>query len=330
MNRRVALRGLAALCATAWSFRAHAQQTKKVWRIGAVYTSSAPVQKPLEDAFLGAMRDLGYAIGHNLILDSRHAGADPKRYPAFVDEVLSLKPDLLIGANTQIALVMKSRTSTIPIVLATSLDPVGDGLAQSLARPGGNITGVALQAHDLGGKHIELMSELLPRMRRAGLLLDVQGVQRHNEAYERTATAAASGKGISIETYRVGSEDNLTELFRSIQAKGAAAVLMHLSPRLNANRRQIIEHSAKLRLPSVAFQEFFAEDGGLMSYGPTFVDSFRRVAYFADRIFKGTKPADLPLEQPTRFALTINAKTAKLLGLTIPQSLLVRADRVIE
>ena len=306
------------------------QSKQRAWRVGAVHGVSALVGKPYVDAFLEGMKERGYVVGHNLILDSRSDDGDPGRYAALVDEVIALKPDVLIGANTGVALVMRSRTSTIPIVLATSGDPVGDGLVQSLARPGGNVTGVSLQLGELGGKHVELMADLLPRIRRAAILVDSSGPMYQVQMYERLATAAAAAKNLQLRVYRSKDAEDVGTAFRRMEGDRPDALTVFLSPRLNSSRRDVIEHAAKLRLPSIAHHEGFAQDGGLMSYGPSFVEGWRRVPYFVDRILKGAMPSDLPIEQPTKFFLTINLRTAKALGIRIPDVILVRADRLIQ
>lgn len=326
MNRRESLVALAALGAAQV---AAAQPGNRVWRVGNVNGVSAPVARPYEEAFLAGMSELGYVPGRNLIFDSRHAAGDVTRYAGLVDAVIAAKPDILIGANTGVALVMKSRTATIPIVLATSGDAVGDGLAQSLARPGGNVTGVSLQLNELGAKHVELMAELQPSPRRIALLVDPPSAQRQVLSYERLARAAAAPRGIAIQTYSAGSREEIRAAFDLMQARRQDALVAFLSPRLNTIRREVVRHSEELRLPSIAHQEGFTQDGGLMSYGPSFVEAWRRVAYFVDRLLKGAKASDLPIEQPTLFLLSVNVKTADALGIKIPDLILLRADHVI-
>ena len=330
MNRRDTVLALLLLGGVSVPFTSVAQPQSRRWRVGAVHGVSALIGKPYVEAFLAGMKERGYVIGQNLIFDSRFAAGDPTRYPELIDEVIALNPDVLIGANTGVAHLMKSRTKTIPIVLATSGDPVGDGLVQSLARPGGNVTGVSLQLGELGGKHIELMVELLPRMRNVALLADPTAAKPQNEEYERLAKAAAAAKGISIQPHHIYSQEQIGAVFGLIKTQRPDALVTFLSPRLNALRQEIIRRAADLRLPSIAHQEGFAQDGGLMSYGPSFVEGWRHVSHFVDRILKGAKPADLPVEQPTKFDLTLNLKTAKDLGIAIPPSILIRAHRVIE
>ena len=330
MNRRDTVLALLVVGGASVPLIAIAQPKSKHWRVGAVHGVSQSIAKPYVEAFLDGMKVRGYVIGQNLIFDSRFAAGDPTRYPELVDEIIALRPDVLIGANTAVALLMKSRTKSIPIVLATSGDPVGDGLVQSLARPGGNVTGVSLQLSELGGKHIELMGELLPRMRSVALLADPSAARLQNEKYEQLAKAAAAAKGFSIQIHHIDSKEQIRTAFGLIETKRPDALVAFLSPRLNALRQEVIRHAANLRLPSIAHHEGFAQDGGLMSYGPSFVEGWRHVPHFVERILKGAKPADLPVEQPTKFELTLNLKTAKALGITVPQSVLIRVDRVIE
>jgi len=225
---------------------------------------------------------------------------------------------------------MKSRTTTIPIVTGATGDPVASGLAQSLARPGGNVTGMSVQLDELGVKHIEMMAEVLPRMRRVALLMDMSVVKPNRERYERLANTAAAAKGLSLQVHRIDSLEEIREAFGLLETQRADALLIAPSPRLNNFRREISQSAANIRLPSIGFGDEYAQDGGLMSYGPSLVESLRRTAYFVDRILKGAKPSDLPIEQPTKFLLVINRKTANALGIKIPNAILARADRVIE
>ena len=325
------MRALIGLVVAGLVSTASAQPAEKIWRVGNVNGVSAAVAKPYEDAFLAGMRERGYVVGRNLVFDTRYADGDPSRYRALIDEVIALKPDVLIGANTAVSKLMKTRTKKIPIVLATSGDPVGDRLVESLSRPGGNVTGVSLQLGEFGGKHVELIAELLPGLRSICVLADNSGDSLPQiEEYGRRAGAAAKAKGVEIRSYRIDRRADLEQVFREMSAARPDALLAFLSPRLNSLRHDIIGRTAGIGLPAIAHHEGFAQDGGLMSFGPSFVEGWRRVPYFVDRIFKGAQPAELPIEQPTKFLLLINAKTAKALGITIPKSILLRADRVVE
>ncbi len=307
-----------------------AQQIKKLWRVGFFLSGSRVTGNANEEAFLAGMRDHGYEVGRNLIVDTRYAEGNPARYPAIADELIALRPDVLLVTSTGNAVVVKRKTTTIPIVLGSVGDPVGDGLVQSLARPGGNVTGNSLQIFELGAKQIELMIEVLPRLRRVAVLTDLSQLKSARERYEQFANAAAAAKGLSLEEYRVDSPETIRQAFRTLETRRADALLINPSPPMNALRQEICKSAANIRLPIIGFTDDWARDGGLMSYGPSFVEAYRRAAYFVDRIFKGAKPADLPIEQPTMFSLVINARTAKALGIKIPGSILLRAERVIE
>ncbi len=330
MNRRETASALLALGLACLPFPSRAQETKRPWRVGFFMSRSKGSMQTSEIAFLAGMKDHGYEVGRNLIVDLRYADEDPERYPAIADELLALKPDVIVVSSTGNATVLAGKTRTIPIVLGSVADPVGDGLVQSLARPGGNVTGNSLQLVELGAKQIDLMAEVLPRMRRVAVLTDVRQVKRMREQYEKIASSAAAAKGLSLDVYRVDGPESVRRGFQKLEAKRVEVLLINPSPPLNALRLQICQGAAAIRLATVGFSEEWARDGALMSFGPSWKGAYRRAAYFVDRIFKGAKPADLPVEQPTIFELSINQRTAKSLGLSIPQSILLRADRVIE
>lgn len=330
MDRRDACFALLALGAAHAPLAALAQQSGKVWRVGAVWAGSRTGPNPTEQAFLDGMREHGYELGRNLILDSRHSEGNVARYAPLVEELIALKPDVLLGTSTGVAIEMKRRTATIPIVTGTTSDPVGSGLAQSLARPGGNVTGMAVQIHELSAKHVELMAEALPRVRRVAVLTHLAGEKHLWERYEQIAQESAAKKGAMVEPHRVKNSEEVQQAFRALEKRPADALLVTPSPPINSLRRQVVEAAAKLRLPSIGFEDSWAADGGLMSYGPNFLAAHRRTAYFVDRIFKGAKPAELPIEQPTVFTFVVNAKVAKAFGLKIPAPILLRADKVIE
>jgi putative ABC transport system substrate-binding protein len=214
--------------------------------------------------------------------------------------------------------------------LCTVSDAVGIGLAKSLASSGNNVTGLSLQLHELSAKHVEIMAELLPGMRRAALLMDLAQPRSLSEQYERIARSAATTKGVSLDVYRIDGVEAVRQTFAQLRTKKVDALLLNPAPRLNTFREEIILGATNARLPSIGWEEAYARDGGLASYGPNFPDAYRRVSNFVDRIFKGAKPSDLPIEQPTKFDLVLNAKTVKALGIKVPAAVLVRADRVIE
>jgi putative tryptophan/tyrosine transport system substrate-binding protein len=330
MNRRDTLVRIGALSAAGWLPASFAQGSGKVWRVGAVAAGNDAASTPLLDAFVAAMGEHGYRVGQNLILDVRYARGDPTRYLPLAEELIALKPDVLLGTGAGVALAMKGRTATIPIVMCTVSDAVGTGLVQSLARPGGNVTGLSMQLHELGAKHVEFMSELLPQARSVALFTDATQPWALSESYERLAKTAAAAKKVAVNVHRIGAPDELRRAFRFLEMEKADALLSNPSPRFNSLRSEIIKGAAALRLPTIVWTDELAESGALASYGPSFSHAYRRVAYFVDRIFKGARPADLPIEQPTKFSLAINKRTAAALGLRIPQSVLLRVDRVIE
>lgn len=333
MKRRDVTLALLALCASGLPRVSLSQPKGGTWRVGLVFGGARDTVKNYEQAFLAAMKEHGYEVGRNLAVEVRYAGGEVARYPRLIDDVIAADPDVLVGTNTGVALGMKSRTATIPIVTATTGNPVESGLAQSLARPGGNVTGTSLQIHELGAKHIEIMLEMLPQLRRVAVLVDRQVDQasaRLNAQYERLTRIAAAARGLAMDVFRVDGSGGIPAIFRQMRASQPDALLISLSPRLNRMRRELAQNAAGIRLPSITSLEDYARDGGLISYGASFVESFRRAAYYVDRILKGASPADLPIEQPTKFHLVINARVARALGILIPQSLLLRADQLIE
>ena len=330
MNRRETTLALALLGAAGMSFVSVAQQPKKIWRVAFFLTGARDTGTVNELAFLAGMKDLGYVVGRNLLVETRYAGGDPARWPAIADELIALRPDVLVVSSTGNTLVTKRKTTTIPIVMGRVGDPVGDGIVQSLARPGGNVTGNSLQLVELGAKQIELMAEALPRVRRAALLVDLSQPKSQTERYQQIANAAAAAKGVALEAHGINSAEEVRQVLRSPATRQAGALLIGPAPRFNVLRPEICRSAADLRLPVIGFSAEWPQDGALMSYSPSWPEAYRRAANFVDRIFKGAKPADLPVEQPTTFELVINLKTAKALGLKIPQSVLLRADRVIE
>ena len=330
MNRRESTIALLALGAASVPFACLAQQNGKIWRVGFFLSGSKGTGGANEEAFLAGMRDHGYEVGRNLIVDTRYAEGDPARWPAIADELITLRPDVLVVSSTGNTIVMKSKTATIPIVMGSVGDPVGDGIVKSLARPGGNVTGNSLQIVELGAKQIELMAEMLPGARRVALLVDLSQPRSQRDRYEQTANAAAAAKGLALEAHRIDSHEEIRQVFRGLGSRQADALVVAPAPRFNVLRPEICQSAAKIRLPVIGFSAEWPQDGALMSYSPSWPEAYRRAAYFVDRIFKGAKPADLPVEQPTKFELIVNLKTAKALGITIPRPILLRADRVIE
>ena len=332
MHRRAFLTGSAALLATPCV--GEAQQAGKVYRIGFLL-SGGPAPTPIGpnpgllefDAFIHQMRELGYVLGQNLTVETRAADGKFDRLPGLVAELIALKSDVIFAPATPAAQAAKSATSTIPIVIAVAPNPVEDGLVASLARPGGNVTGLTSTSLELSGKRLQLLKEIVPRVTRVAVLGNPDAPVSH--AQMRVTQSAARSLGLTALPFwsRTPAEFDAA-LSAAKEGTGALVVLPDAMFRSRAGR--LAEAAVQYRLPTVFEFKLFADAGGLMSYGADVLDLYRRAAVSIDRILKGAKPADLPVEQPTKFELVINLKTAKTLGLTIPQSLVLRADQVIE
>lgn len=327
ITRRAFVSSLAAgLLAT--PLAAQAQPTGKASaRIGVIGNSDPKTWAPEFEAFRQGLRDLGWIEGHNVSIEYRWAEGNVDRLPALAAELVRLKVDVIIASGIPSLRAVQEATSTIPIVIAPLLiDPVDAGFVASLARPGGNITGLASQYEEIVTKQVQLLAEAVPKLSRMVLL-------RHASAStmtEKAAVAAADKLGLKAKVFEISQLAEFEGAFKRARDDRAQAVLVLPSPFFNANRRVLIKLAASYRLP--AFYEFkeYVQDGGLISYGPSIPDMVRRAASYVDRILKGAKPGDLPIERPTKFELVINLKTAKALGLMIPQSLLLRADEIIQ
>jgi putative ABC transport system substrate-binding protein len=274
------------------------------------------------------MRALGYIEGKNVLIEYRYAEGKPDRLPDLAAELLRLKVDIIVAAGgTPPVLAAKNATKTIPIVMTNVADAVGDELVADLARPGGNVTGLSTFAPELSGKRLELLKDILPGISRVAVLAnrDFRGYA----AQMKEIKVAAQALGLQLQPVEVRGADDLENAFSAITAGRARAVMTLSDPVTFTLLRRIVELATKIRIPSMHLQVEYAEAGGLMSYGPSYSDLFRRAAYYVDKILKGAKPADLPVEQPTKFEFVINLKTAKAIGLTIPPNVLARADRVI-
>jgi len=327
VNRRAFLSGLGALWA-APSF-AEAQPAAKVYRIGYLGTTQATAQtSPVLDALLGRLQELGYVEGRNLLIERRFSeGSRNERYRALATELVNLKVDLIVAPGTPTALAAKEATSTIPIVMVVVGDPVGARLIASLARPGGNVTGMSSSGPDIVAKQLELLREIAPRLSRVAVLWNATSTA--DVASLKELEVAARTLRVRLQPIDVRSAKEIESAFTTMTKQRAEALIPLDGPFTFVHRRRIVDLAVQHRLPTSTFQRLFPEAGALMSYGPSFTDLARRAATYVDKILKGGKPADLPAEQPTRFELVINLKTAKALGLTIPQSLLQRADEVI-
>jgi ABC-type uncharacterized transport system substrate-binding protein len=311
-------------------YLAEAQQPKKVPRIGWVSESSDPnTPGPQVEAFRHGLRDLGYVEGKNMRFEYRYAEGKTDRLPSLVAELVQLKVDVLVSPNGPAILAAKQATKTIPIVMVVVLDPVATGIVDSLARPGGNITGVSTLNRELSGKRLELLKEVVPEISRVGVLRNLGGPLA-DIAFKEYETLAPTLK-IQLQPLGVrGPNPDLEGAFQAAAKGRANAVITIRSGVLNRYPKRIADLAIKNRLPSMYEQSQYVEAGGLMSYSTNDVESFKRAALYVDKILKGAKPADLPVEQPTKFEFAINLKTAKALNLTIPQSVLYRADKVIK
>ena len=311
---------LAVLCAP---LATEAQPAGRIPRIGILRTGSPP--DPLVEAFRQGLRELGYVEGQDIGLEYRWAQGRDERLPALAADLARLKVDVIVAGGSQ-AQIARRATTTIPIVMPVANDPVGASLVSSLARPGGNVTGLAFLSEELPGKWVELLKETLPGASRVAVLWHPA-----TEAGQlKVAEAAARSLGVHLRPLKVQRSDDLLNAFAEAQKDRAEALITLSSPFFYAHRARLVGLAAKYRLPTMYHQrEFVIDSGGLMSYGPNLRDLFRRAATYVDKILKGAKPADLPVEQPTKFELVVNLKTAKALGLTIPPSLLARADEVI-
>ena len=323
MNRRNAVVALVALSGLPMVVRA--QQAVRIWRFG--YLSfGARVEVPRQ--VLRGLRELGYVEGQDFTIDYRFAEGNADLLSAFAADLVRQKVDVIIAASTQPTIAARKATGTIPIVMVVSGDAVGTGLVQSLARPGGNITGHTMISPEVSGKRLELIKETLPKMTRVGVLWNPTDPPRQLEF--RETTSAAQRLGIQILSVEVSEVADLRRKIPALANERPDALIVFIDPFTYTYRVLIAELALGAHLPTMAADRFTTSAGALMSYGPDLADLSRRTAIYVDKILKGAKPADLPVEQPRKFELFINLKTAKTLGITIPQSLLLRADEVIQ
>jgi putative ABC transport system substrate-binding protein len=328
-RRRFLLTSLAG--AVAAPLAAEAQQATKAARIG--YLLSSPAANPhLHEAFHQGLRDLGYVEGRNLVIEYRSAEGKLERLPALAAELVALKVDVIVaGGGTPAALAAKQATKTIPIVFVPLADPVTSGLVTSLARPGGNVTGLSVLLPELVGKCLEQLTQAVPGVSRVAVLWQPGAYpERTGKDMLKGADVAARALGVRLQFLEARGPADFDRAFSDMTRARAGALTVLTSNMLLGERRRLVDLAAKNRLPAVYTWREFVDAGGLMSYGADLADSFRRAATYVDKILKGARPGDLPIEQPTKFELVINLKTAKALGLTIPPSLLARADQIIE
>jgi len=328
MNRRDSIFAVLALGAV--PLCSLAQPQGKIWRVGFLSQRARPdsLDSDIFGAFPRGMRDLGYVEGENLMIEWRFANGNVERLPGLVAELIRLKVDAIVTSSTPATKVLQKATTTIPIVMGTIGDPVGSGFVASLAHPGGNITGLTSVTKDLSPKLLELLLEVVPKLSRVAVL--VNSSNPFHAAVLKNVQAAAQKTGVTILAVEARTVQEIENAFPTISKERAGAVILAQDTLFTQQRRQIAELSAKHRLPLIAAMLEYVEAGVLMSYGPSFADIYRRAATYVDKIFKGAKPANLPVEQPTKFEMFINDKTAKALGLTIPHSILLQADRVID
>ena len=305
-----------------------AQQTKKVPRIGYLGATSRSTNPARIEAFRQGLRELGYVEGKNIVIEHRHAEGKLDRLPTLASELVRLKVDVVLTGGPAATRSAKQATATIPIVMAYDDDPIGSGFVASLARPGGNITGLATLAPEISGKQLELLKEIAPKLSRVAVLGNA--TQPGSPQALREINVAADAFGVQLQYLEVRGPKDIETAFRAASKERADAVLVVSTPVLLSQRRQVADLAVNSRLPAIYNRPEYVEDGGLVFYGVSYTDLFRRAATYVDKILKGVKPADLPIEQPKKFELIINLKAAKQIGLTILPNVLVRADRVIK
>jgi len=306
---------------------AHAQQEKKVPRIGLLSPVSPSDTAHWHQSFRQGLGDLGWVEGKNISIEYRYAEGRADRLPELAADLVRLKVDIIVAASATDALAAKSATRAIPIVMASAGDPVASGLVESLARPGGNVTGLSQIAPELAGKRLELLKEIVPKLSRVAVLWNPQG--RASTVGWKEIQLPARELRVQLHSLEARSSNDFDKAFNDATGTRAGALVIMPDPLFVANLKRIAERAAKSRLPSIHHLSEFVDSGGLVAYGVHRSDMFRRAATYVDKILKGTKPADLPVEQPMKFELVFNLKTAKAIGLTIPPNVLARADKVI-
>jgi putative ABC transport system substrate-binding protein len=330
MKKTVAPSILIAVVLFAVGVIAEAQQTGKVPRIGFLDASTASGMATLVNAFLQELSKLGWIEGKNIIIEYRFAEQNPERLPNLAADLVRLKVDLIVATGGPVPLAAKKATTTIPIVMASSTDPVGAGLVPSLARPGGNVTGLSSSASELNTKRLEILKDAVPKLARVGLL-QPSGDSITQDLQLKDLRAAAVALKLKLEEIEAHPDPKgLESAFQTAKQKHVNAIMTIPTRTFFAERSRIVELAGKYRLPAIYSQREYVDEGGLMSYGADYDDLYRRAAVYVDKILKGAKPADLPVQQATKFELIINLKAAKQIGLTIPVDLLARANQVIK
>jgi putative ABC transport system substrate-binding protein len=315
----------------ALSYSASAQQPKKIHRIGYLATSTAANDSTRSETIRLALRALGYAEGQNIAIEYRYLEGKFDRAPELLAELVRLKVDIIVvSGGTPVVRAAKNATKTIPIVMVgLGLDPVEAGFVESLARPGGNVTGLTNLTAELAGKRLELLKEAVPKLTRVAVLYD-PAIPPSVLQVKELLPAAARALGLTVRSWEVRDADGFEKVFAALNKQRPDGLYVSGGPLMNANQKRIADLALTSRLPSMYQRREAVDAGGFMSYGADLVDSYRRVAYYVDRILKGAKPADLPVEQPTKFELVINLKTAKQIGVTIAPEVLARANRLIK
>jgi len=326
MDRRDLLFLLGAATITPWLV--HAQAPAKVRRIGLLSLFSPSVTALWHQAFRRGLRDLGWVEGKNISIEYRYAEGSSDPLPGLAVDLVRLKVDVIVASVGSDALAAKNATRVIPIVMVGPADPVASGLVESLARPGGNVTGLTQMSPQLAGKRLELLKEIVPKLTRVAVLWNPQS--QPSTLILKELQIPAQRLGVQLHSLEVRGSDDFDKAFEDATGARVGALMPLANPVITTNLKRIADFASKSRLPSIYQFSYYAEEGGLVAYGPERADLYRRAASYIDRIFKGAKPGDLPVEQPIKFELVINMKTAKALGLTIPQSLLISADKVIE
>jgi putative ABC transport system substrate-binding protein len=330
VNKKVICLALGAML-LALGLPAEAQQPGKIYRVGLLVGASTAMAAPWIDAFRERLRELGFIEGKNIVLEIRGGGAKSDRLSDLAAELVRLKVDIIVAGGSAATHAVKEATNTIPIVMRYDGDPVRSGVVDSLAHPGRNITGLASITIELIGKRLELLAEVVPEAKRIAVLAAQTDQARYMATRPyKELEAAARALGVKLQVVLARDPATIDNAFLAINKERAQALIVIPSVLYIEHRERIIKHAAKNRLPAIYFQRIFVENGGLMSYAPDFADEFRRAAVYVDKILKGAKPADLAVEQPTKFELVINLKTAKTLGVKIPGHLLMAASKVIE
>jgi len=316
------------------SLVAQAQQVAKIYRVGFLSLRAGPAAP--DEAFVQGLRELGYTIDRNIVIEYRWADNDSARLRPLAEELVRLKVDVIVASATPAIRAAMRATTTIPIVMAPSPDPVGTGVVANLSHPGGNVTGVSIQASDLASKRVQTLRDIVPGLTRIAFLGQTgpRAAQSPSQGATQIAVAEARAAGremgIDVRAHIIVDADELPATFAAIKREGSQAVFVQAGPLTYEHRKTIVAMAAQERLPDLYETRDYVEIGGLVSYGPDLEERYRRAAWYVDKLLKGANPAGLPIEQPTKFELIINLKTAKALGLTIPQSLLLRADEVIQ